>query len=326
MPTTRSASTAKPSSSRADATLSEVGELNGNGGLESHLSALQRGIRDLRKTKKDLFERNQRLQCEIDRLHNQADVSVQPNPAKSGGKNNALQMKVKELEAKVRRLKKARALDRKKIRQLQLKEAHKDAKELQDEEVHGVPDVEHEVKKILRDFHRVISSPALDEREECSICVETMELEKCSSLPCQHIFCESCLSKIGDGESISCPQCRRECNVESLEVVEFTATQQWDQLLEIAQRFAALEDRLGPDTSEEEEEEKLRDNFIDDEDDVEASSESRDRETTPDTMPEGAQNQGEEEDSERDDVPYSQSGVVEKRRRMEELAARKRRR
>ena len=146
---------------------------------------------------------------------------------------------------------------------------------------------------------------------------------------------------MGDGESISCPQCRRECNVESFEVVEFTATQQWDQLLEIARQFAALEDRLGPDTSEEEEEEKLRDNFIDDEDeDVEArfdiaccasdisdhknSSESRDRETTPDTMQEEVQNQ--DEDSEREDVPYSQSGVIEKRRRMERLAARKRRR
>ncbi|KAN0131380.1 hypothetical protein V8E53_010757 [Lactarius tabidus] len=328
MPTTRSASMAKPSSSRVNATLSEVGELNGDGGLESHLSALQRGIRDLRKTQKDLSERNQRLQCEIDRLHNQADVSVQPNPAKSGGKSNALQMRVKELEAKVRRLKKARALDRKKIRQLQLKEAHKDAEELQDEEVHGVPDVEHEMKKILRDFHRVISSPSLEEQEECSICVETMELNKCSSLPCQHVFCESCLSKIGNGETISCPQCRKECNVESLEVVEFTATQQWDQLLEIARQFAAMEDRLGPDTSDEEEEEKLRDNFINDDDEVEASSdESRDRDTTPETMPEGAQNQDEEEeDSERENVPYSQSGVVEKRRRMEELAARKRRR
>lgn len=91
-----------------------------------------------------------------------------------------------------------------------------------------------------------------------------------SSLSCQHIFCESCLSQISDGENINCPQCRKECNVESLEVVEFTATQQWDQLLEIAQQFAALEDRLGPDTSDEEEEEKLRDNFIDDDDDVEA--------------------------------------------------------
>jgi hypothetical protein len=130
-------------------------------------------------------------------------------------------------------------------------------------------------------------------------------------------------------------------------VVEFTATQQWDQLLEIARQFAAMEDRLGPDTSDEEEEEKLRDNFINDDDEVEArfdirlcafensdnsdyrtsSDESRDRDTTPETMPEGAHNQDEEEeDSERENVPYSQSGVVEKRRRMEELAARKRRR
>ncbi|KAF8272499.1 hypothetical protein EI94DRAFT_1796113 [Lactarius quietus] len=266
MPTTRSASTAKPSSSRVDATLPEVGELNG-GWRHGHLSALQRGIQDLQKTQGDLLERNQRLQREIDRLHNQADVSVQPNPAKSRGKSNALQMTVKELEVKVRRMEKARALDRRKIRQLQSKEAHKDAEELQNDEVHGVPDVEHEMKK-----------------------------------------------------------CRKECDVESFEVVDFTATQQWDQLLEIARRFAALEDRLGPDTSEEEEEENLRENFIDDDDDVEASSESRDRETTPDTVPEGAQNQDEgEEDSERD-VPYSQSGVVEKRRRMERLAARKKRR
>jgi len=158
--------------------------------------------------------------------------------------------------------------------------------------------------------------------------METMELNKCSSLPCQHIFCDSCISKIwdgnGDGESISCPQCRKESQVESFEAVEFTATQQWDQLLEIAQQFAALEDRLGPDTSEEEEEEKLWENFIDD--DVEASSESRDRDTTPDTMPEGAPNQDENEDSDREYVPYSRSDVVEKRKRMEQLAATRKRR
>jgi len=90
-----------------------------------------------------------------------------------------------------------------------------------------------------------------------------------SSLACQHVFCDSCLSKITDGGSLSCPQCRRDSNVESFEAVEFTATEQWDQLLEIAQQFAAMEGRLGPETSEEEEEENLRENFIDD-DEVEA--------------------------------------------------------
>jgi hypothetical protein len=66
------------------------------------------------------------------------------------------------------------------------------------------------------------------------------------------------------GEDISCPQCRRPSNIEDFVYVGFTATQQWDQLLEIAGQFAAIEGLLGPDTSEEEEEEKLWENFIDD--------------------------------------------------------------
>jgi phage FluMu protein Com len=66
------------------------------------------------------------------------------------------------------------------------------------------------------------------------------------------------------GENISCPQCRRLSDINKFEPVDFTATNQWDQLLEIAQQFAAMEGQLGPDTSEEEEEENLRENFIDD--------------------------------------------------------------
>jgi hypothetical protein len=69
---------------------------------------------------------------------------------------------------------------------------------------------------------------------------------------------------MSSGENISCPQCRRLSDIDHFEPVDFTATQQWDQLLEIAQQFAAMEGQLGPDTSEEEEEENLRENFIDD--------------------------------------------------------------
>ena len=69
-----------------------------------------------------------------------------------------------------------------------------------------------------------------------------------------------------DGENISCPQCRKLSDVESYEAVELTATQQWDQLLEVARQFAEMEGRMGPDTSEEEEEETLRENLNDDDD------------------------------------------------------------
>ncbi len=54
----------------------------------------------------DLLRKNRRLEDEINRLHNDADVSVQLSPVKSRGKGNPLlHVKVKELELEVRRLK-----------------------------------------------------------------------------------------------------------------------------------------------------------------------------------------------------------------------------
>ncbi|KAI0251334.1 hypothetical protein BJV78DRAFT_481215 [Lactifluus subvellereus] len=341
MPTTRSASNAKQASSSSIIDVSGAGSRSSDIGglhdeLQGHLSALQHGIQDLTEIQEALLGKNRRLQDEIDRLHNETEVSVQPSPVRSGRKSNPLlHMRVKELELEVRRLKKARALDREKIRQLRLKEARKEAEDLQDELLHGVPDVAHEMKKVvlqtltlyyssfywsiqlLEQFHRAINSPSLGDDEECSICIEALELNKCSSLPCQHIYCDSCLSKMDDGENISCPQCRKLSDVESLEAVEFTATQQWDQLLEIAQRFAEMEGRMGPDTSEEEEEETLRENLIDD-DDVEASTVSQEHDTTPDAMQEEGSDRDEREKAH---VPYSRSGMLEKRRRMKQLAS-----
>jgi hypothetical protein len=115
--------------------------------------------------------------------------------------------------------------------------------------------------------------------------------------------------------------------MESLEQVEITATQQWDELLELAQQFAAMEVQLGPDTSEEEEEENLRENFLDDGDTearfvtglvldtfrvlIAASSAPQEHDAIS------------EDGSVTDDtgIPYSESGVVGKRRRMQQLVA-----
>jgi hypothetical protein len=79
MPTTRSAK--KSSSSRVDV--------------------------KLKKNSRRPTSKNRRLEEEINRLHNEAEVSVQPGPVKSNGKgNSSLHVKVKELELEVRRLKK----------------------------------------------------------------------------------------------------------------------------------------------------------------------------------------------------------------------------
>lgn len=87
------------------------------------------------------------------------------------------------------------------------------------------------------------------------------------SLPCQHMFCNDCLSKLRpvaegdrDIESIRCPQCRELCQRDEPELVEYTASEQWDALLDVAKRWARMDTRREGDTSEEEDEEE----FIDD--------------------------------------------------------------
>lgn len=120
-----------------------------------------------------------------------------------------------------------------------------------------------------------------------------------------------------------------------------TATQQWDQLLEIAQQFAAIEGQLGPDTSEEEEEENLRENFIDDGDSqarfvavacwpdifrllmaaICYSNTSQEHDTMSDAIQEDVSSEDGRDDSKPGHIPYSQSGVVEKKRRMKRLVS-----
>ncbi len=88
-----------------------------------------------------------------------------------------------------------------------------------------------------------------------------------TSLPCQHMVCNDCSSKLPpvpegdrDIESIRCPQCRQLCQRDELDLVEYTASEQWDALLDVARRWAKMDTRREADTSEEENEEE----FIDD--------------------------------------------------------------
>ena len=81
------------------------------------------------------------------------------------------------------------------------------------------------------------------------------------------MLCNDCLSKLRpvaegdrDIESIRCPQCRELCQRDEPELVEYTASEQWDALLDVAKKWARMDTRREADTSEEEEEEE----FIDD--------------------------------------------------------------
>ena len=79
------------------------------------------------------------------------------------------------------------------------------------------------------------------------------------------MFCNDCVRKLqpipgdADGESICCPQCRNVCQRDELELVEYTASEQWDALLDVAKRWARMDTRREADTSEEEDEEEFID-------------------------------------------------------------------
>lgn len=87
-------------------------------------------------------------------------------------------------------------------------------------------------------------------------------------MPCEHTFCQSCISRVAPGEeAVTCPQCRSVCPRDEIEFVQYTASQQWDDLLDVAKAWAKMDLRRQADTSDEE----LEEEFIDDnppEDDV----------------------------------------------------------
>lgn len=82
------------------------------------------------------------------------------------------------------------------------------------------------------------------------------------SYTCEHTFCMECTKKLAPvhEEAVTCPTCRREISKDDMEVIQFTASQQWDALLTVANRWAKMDRRRELETSEEEAEE----NWIDD--------------------------------------------------------------
>ena len=81
-------------------------------------------------------------------------------------------------------------------------------------------------------------------------------------MPCEHTFCKSCISQVAPGEdAITCPQCRSVCPRDEIEIIQYTASQQWDDLLDVAKAWAKMDLRRQADTSDEEvEEEFINDN------------------------------------------------------------------
>ncbi|OCH94315.1 hypothetical protein OBBRIDRAFT_723119, partial [Obba rivulosa] len=234
--------------------------------VQVHLSRATAAARTFRREFSVLKVQNEELTRKLARLEQAEDVSIQPRRGRSGGPTvSKLQAEVKDLKRKIHGLERGREKDRKRIEKLRVKEVKEEAADLEEDVEFEVGDSAYRMRKLLRRFHDLMVAPAInadEEGEECPICMEKMEVGKCASLICDHTFCENCLAKVSRGSDIvRCPQCRRECARDEIEVVQYSASQQWDALLEVARNWARMDRRREAETSEEEAEEE----FIDDE-------------------------------------------------------------
>ncbi|KAI0920875.1 hypothetical protein AcW2_006016 [Taiwanofungus camphoratus] len=252
--------------------------------IEVHLSRALKGAKELHKELAFLRKRNEALEARLESVEQAVDISIQPKRGKRSGPTvSKLQGDVRKLNSRIQQLEKARQKDRKKMDKLRMKEIKADAAELKADVEFEVGDSAYRMRKVgikplqhldalpihaihdlklLRRFHDLIISTSIEENEECPICMDNLENNKCASLPCEHTFYKSCISKISPGsESLTCPQCRATCPRDEIEVVQLTALQQWDALLDVAKAWARMDRRREEDTSEEEAEEE----FIDDE-------------------------------------------------------------
>ncbi|KAI0638506.1 hypothetical protein C8Q77DRAFT_1154138 [Trametes polyzona] len=247
-------------------------------------SLLKRALgeaKDLERENETLRMKVIALESKLDRITADDDVLILP---RRGNRNRSTIREVKQLKKQVKRLEKSNEKYRKKIHQatvhwlgflylitltmcmqLSMKELENEAEDLVDVAEFEVGDSAHKMRKLLQNFHDLMLANSLEEGEH---------------LICQHTFCDECVRQIqpepdAETESIRCPQCRGLCPKDEMEVVEFTASEQWDALLDVAKRWAKMDVRREQATTEEEDAE----DFIDD--DLEGTSRSADGHSLP---------------------------------------------
>ncbi|KAH9855028.1 hypothetical protein C2E23DRAFT_725583, partial [Lenzites betulinus] len=228
------------------------------------------GAKELERENESLRKKVEALERRLDQVVEADDAPLQPRRRKRKARMSVSEMntEMERLEKQVRRLEKSNEKRRKRIHQLSMKELKNEAKELAAQDVEladfEVGDGAHKMRKLLREFRDLMCENSLEgEKEECGICMETLQPRRSKSFPCQHAFCSDCVAQlkpdphITDAEIVRCPTCRQECEREDIELIRYTASEQWDALLDVANRWAALDVRRAESSSEEEDAEEF---------------------------------------------------------------------
>ncbi|KAI0722639.1 hypothetical protein C8Q76DRAFT_719590 [Earliella scabrosa] len=250
---------------------SDIAEHSQESTLQGLLKRAFGGAKSLERENEALRKKVKALERKLERVQEADDVTVRQKRGKRAAAEVATsRSEVQRLKRQVLKLERSNEKRRRELHEMRMREVKTEANELVGDAEFEVGDAAYKMRKLLQEFRDLMEANTLGEDEECPICMENLVVKKCKSLPCQHMFCEGCISQLkpeaggcvydDEVDSIRCPQCRKVCRRDDVEVIEQTASEQWDALLEVAQKWARMDVPRADDTSEEEAEEE----FIDD--------------------------------------------------------------
>ncbi|KAL7282639.1 hypothetical protein ACG7TL_004112 [Trametes sanguinea] len=250
-------------------------------------------VRELERENTNLYKKVKALEAKLDRLTAADDVPLAlPRGKRSAATAAKLKSEVFRLSKQVQRLEKANEKYRKRIHQLSLKELRTEAEDLLDTAEFEVGDSAYKMRKLLRRFHDLMLANSLDENEECMICMEPLHPGKARRWGVVNAMLLDAWCLTDSRLLVFLASTPFATAVEEAEPVEFTASEQWDALLDVAKQWAKMDVRREEDTTEEEDAEE----FIDDEQEetsttVSGPAPANPLESSPEPQPEADQRQ-----------------------------------
>ncbi|KAG2013297.1 hypothetical protein CC2G_010226 [Coprinopsis cinerea AmutBmut pab1-1] len=227
------------------------GESSSVRNIQTYLEKLTDDFSLLKEEIRVLKNRNRELEEEVERSKDQAEAT-----RGSGGRRKADSYEVEELRALVNHLKAENRKKNRALEKMQRRELEREKEDLLDVVPGGEPgdDSIDRMRKILRRFNDLMLVTTLGEAEECPVCFDKLEPKGCSAFACQHLVCNECFKKVlpDKDEQYPCPCCRQKTAREDVELVHMTEQERWDDLLKLAEAWAASDQRPELGTSEEE--------------------------------------------------------------------------
>lgn len=219
------------------------------------LRAIKLAMQGLKKENKQLKKDKEALETDIQVLRASANAS---SSARTKATSSS---RIKSLEKELKTAKNDASKYKSRYEKLRTAELKKEQRELEGGLGDGLGSLEDtylQMKKLLRSFRSSIEEIVLEDPGEsgnypdCAICYEELSKDTAAAFPCEHIFHMTCIRELDRhakeqeqrvNRNLACPTCRQNWDLSEVLYVTRTASEQWQELIEIATEWAQMDTR-----------------------------------------------------------------------------------